>query len=231
MSEFRKRILEPLSIAVAAVAFIGGLVWGLSRFLLVTDKDSAVALAFVVSFGILVVAAFMANGRFGTPHKVALVVLGLGIAAGGNIAVAMIGIREFHGHVKPADLVLVAKGLAWDRKDIVLPAAPKELNVEVDNQDAGTPHNFALYRDEQFAQAVFKGPVFPGVAARANLFENPGPGKYYFQCDVHPGSMRGTATVAAGSSGGSGGSGGTAPPAGHGMLLIPALLRRRLPRD
>jgi plastocyanin len=186
MSEFRKRILEPLAIPVTAVMFIGGLVWGMSRFLLVTDKDMAVVIAFVVSFMILIVAAFMANGTFGNAQKVALALLGIGIAGGGTVAAATLGLRPIEGHVPPADTVLVAKGITFLEKQIALKPDKAEFNVELDNQDAGTPHNFALYKDDKHTQEIFKGKQFPGPGREPNVFKNPGAGRYFYQCDVHP---------------------------------------------
>lgn len=236
MSDFRKRILEPTLVPLVSVVFIGGLVWGMSRFLLVTSTEMAVAVAFVVSLAIVLVAAFMSTqNKFGTAQKIAVGLLGIGIAAGGNVAVAMIGIRPFHSKVEP-DVHLVAKGIVFVEKQLTLPQVKDQYIVELENEDAGTPHNFALYRDRGFSQAIFKGPIFSGVAAQPNVFKSPGAGIYYFQCDVHPiPNMQGTLVIGSppGAPPPAGGSspGGAAPSpaaATHIVFALPLLRRRSL---
>jgi plastocyanin len=91
---------------------------------------------------------------------------------------------------------LVAKNLSFDKKELTF-VANKLVALELDNQDAGILHNWALYRDSAYTQLIFKGdPPVTGPAKRTYRFQVPGPGTYYFQCDFHPNpAMRGTVTV------------------------------------
>ncbi|HEX9697494.1 MAG TPA: hypothetical protein VGB64_14405, partial [Actinomycetota bacterium] len=71
MSDFRKRILEPLLIPVAAFAFVGGIAFGLSRILLVTTANGASMVALVAALAVLTVAGVIASRGFHVPEKFA----------------------------------------------------------------------------------------------------------------------------------------------------------------
>src|ERR671915_1675970 len=104
---------------------------------------------------------------------------------------------------------IVAEGLAFDTSELMLPAG-REASLTLDNRDAGTPHNVAIYVEEG-GEPIFQGEVFNGPAQQTYTFTIPEPGEYYFQCDVHP-QMNGT-VVADGGGGGPGeqGGGGATP--------------------
>jgi plastocyanin len=90
---------------------------------------------------------------------------------------------------------LVAKNIQFDKKTITVPAGA-QVTVNFDNQDAGIPHNFALYTDSGAQTSLFVGEIVAGPKKVTYTFTAPAtPGNYYFRCDVHPGQMNGTFVV------------------------------------
>lgn len=134
----------------------------------------------------------------------------------------------FHCAVHPATMVgtiesaegggggggvtVTAKSLAFSTDEIDLPAG-QPTTITFDNQDAGVPHNIAIYRDDSLSEALFQGEQFPGVDTRKYQIPPLEPGTYYFHCDVHP-VMSGTVVVSA--PGGAGAGAGASPPGGSG---------------
>jgi plastocyanin len=88
-------------------------------------------------------------------------------------------------------LTLTAEGMAFDRKEISVPAgSPVEMTFE--NRDSGVPHNFALYRDASTKEAFFRGEVIEGPKTATYSFTAPSEkGRFFFRCDVHPQMMTG----------------------------------------
>lgn len=78
-------------------------------------------------------------------------------------------------------------------------AAPDNtaFTIAFDNQDAGIPHNIAIFSGDPHsnpnAKVLFRGETFNGVAAGALP-----PGTYHFHCDVHPQQMQGTILIGRG---------------------------------
>jgi plastocyanin len=105
-------------------------------------------------------------------------------------------------------LTVTAKSLAFDTDEIDLPAG-QPTTITFDNEDAGVPHNIAIYSDESLSQTLFQGEQFPGVDSRKYAIPPLEPGTYYFHCDVHP-TMSGSVVV--GGPGGGPGPGGEPPP-------------------
>lgn len=86
---------------------------------------------------------------------------------------------------------LVAQNIAFDKTTITVPAGAK-VTINFDNRDQGIPHNFALYKDQNYTQAIFRGQNVTGPAKTTYNFTAPStPGTYYFRCDVHPTQMTG----------------------------------------
>jgi plastocyanin len=103
---------------------------------------------------------------------------------------------------------VVAKDIAFDTDTIELPAdAPSQ--IVMDNQDAGVPHNIAIYADDTLSEVLFQGELITGPAQVTYEIPALPAGEYYFQCDVHP-NMNGTVIVG-GEGGGGGGGGGEQP--------------------
>ncbi len=106
---------------------------------------------------------------------------------------------------------MVAADLAFDTDTIEL-APDVENTITFDNQDAGTPHNIAIYTDDSLSESLFVGDLVTGPDTVEYTIPPIPAGEYYFHCDVHP-TMSGTVVVAAdgGGEGGGGGGGGGEP--------------------
>jgi plastocyanin len=106
--------------------------------------------------------------------------------------------------------VIAATNIQFDTDTLTFPAdTPSTLTFQ--NNDAGTPHNVAIYTDDSLSKNLFKGDVITGVSSTVYQIPALPEGTYYFHCDIHP-NMHGTVTV--GTAGGKqgGGSGGSSPP-------------------
>lgn len=93
----------------------------------------------------------------------------------------------------PAGTVLkvVAVGIRFDVKELSVPA-DAAFQIELDNQDAGIPHNVEI--KDANGQSVFKGELFNGVAVKTYDVPALAAGTYTFICTVHP-NMAGTLKV------------------------------------
>ncbi len=193
MSDFRKRILEPALIPLAAFAFIGGLAYALSRILLAVTKEGSVVVGVLMAACILFAAAAVAKGGvMKNVQKVSLIAFSLMLLGGGIAVEASLGPRDIEGHVDVAEK-LVALNIKFDKTAIVVPA-DEPFAIELDNRDT-QPHNVAIYREKD-GETLFTFTPFAGPATRAFESGEEGipEGVWYFQCDVHP-SMNGSATA------------------------------------
>jgi plastocyanin len=92
-------------------------------------------------------------------------------------------------------ITLTAKNIAFDQSTITAPAGSTVVMTFINN-DAGIPHNFALYSDRTTTGRIFVGDVVTGVKTVTYTFTAPSaPGNYFFRCDVHPETMTGTFVV------------------------------------
>jgi plastocyanin len=101
---------------------------------------------------------------------------------------------------------ITASGLAFDTTTLTFTANEK-TTITFQNNDADTPHNVAIFTDEAATDVLFKGKPVTGVASAKYDIPALKPGTYYFHCDFHPDTMKGTVTVVAG---------GQPPPSGGG---------------
>jgi len=87
-------------------------------------------------------------------------------------------------------ITIVAQNIRFDLAEFSVPANTP-FQIVFDNQDAGIPHNVAIYDSGPGGSTLFKGEIFNGV--KAVTYDVPGlpAGNHYFQCDVHP-TMNGT---------------------------------------
>jgi plastocyanin len=106
---------------------------------------------------------------------------------------------------------ITASGLAFDTSTITL-LADQKTELTFNNEDAGVPHNLAIYTDESATDALFKGDIVTGIDSTTYQIPPLQTGSYYFHCDVHP-DMNGTVTVQPGG-GGPPPSGAAPPPSG-----------------
>lgn len=201
MSEFSKRILYPIALPIAALGVIAVMAFGGSRILLAVPEAWSVAIAFAIAATVLFYASVLSAVPTVKPSQRGLaMVLAVAVMGAGGWGLGKGG-RTIEAHA--SGIPLVAQAIAWTEKELKVPVdAP--FKVALDNQDAGIPHNLAIYADDSFSgAALFTGEIFSGVATKVYDIEPLKGGSYAFRCDVHP-SMLGTitATEEAGAEGG-----------------------------
>ncbi|HTY14932.1 MAG TPA: cupredoxin domain-containing protein [Methanoregulaceae archaeon] len=123
-----------------------------------------------------------------------------------TMAMAMTTVPQATGTVAPASapgagpgvtLPIAAKNVLFNVTSITVPAGAT-VTVYFDNQDAGIPHNFAVYTNQQATTKIFVGQIINGPGTTTYTFTAPStPGSYWFRCDVHPTVMYGTLNVVA----------------------------------
>jgi plastocyanin len=91
-------------------------------------------------------------------------------------------------------LRIAAENSAYDT-DCLAAVAKQPLTIKFDNKDAGVPHNVAFYTDESATKALFNGEIVTGATTTTYKVDALSPGTYFFRCDVHPTTMKGTLTV------------------------------------
>lgn len=117
--------------------------------------------------------------------------------------------------------VIVAVNTEFDPTEISLPPET-EVTLTLDNQDASPPHNIRFFDGEDATAPSLTGCTdgcptdevateIGGEGEYAFTFTTPGPGTYFYHCDLHPVEMTGFLTVEEGApvpgSGGGGGNG------------------------
>jgi plastocyanin len=107
-----------------------------------------------------------------------------------------------------------AESLTFNTSEIDLTAG-QPTTLTFDNEDAGIPHNIAIYTDDSLSKTLFQGEQFPGVDTREYVIPALDPGTYFFHCDVHP-TMNGSVVVSAGGPAGGSGAASGSPPAATG---------------
>ena len=88
---------------------------------------------------------------------------------------------------------IVAQNIRFDLAEFSVPTNTP-FQIVFDNQDAGVPHNVAIYDSRPGGASLFKGEIFNGVKTVTHLVPGLPAGDHYFQCDVHP-TMNGTVRV------------------------------------
>ena len=197
---------SPLAYPLFALVFGGILVWSFSRILLALSPHAAVAVATLAALNILIGAALVAYGPRVRRRPAALPLLvasGVAVVAAGVVMATVVGERspaeeEAAGGEKggPAQSVsLAAKDLKFVETKLQFNAGSR-VSLRFSNQDRGIPHNFVLFRGKDAsAPEIFSGQVISGPAETTYSFTAPGPGEYFFHCEVHPQTMTGTAAV------------------------------------
>jgi cytochrome c oxidase subunit II len=90
---------------------------------------------------------------------------------------------------------IAAKSTAFD-KECLSERASKAFTLTFNNQDAGIPHNVAIFKGKDAtAPVAFRGQLFPGPATQRYQVPALQPGRYFYHCDAHPDAMTGTLVV------------------------------------
>jgi plastocyanin len=196
-----------------AVAFAAVLVWSFSRILLAVDKNQASAIALLMAMNLLIGAALIAYGGRVRRRPAAfpfLLIASLVVIAGGTVAAVAFGDRGAEeageGEQPQTQVVtLEATELEFTQTELTLTAGAR-IRMTFANADSGTQHNFSLFNGpDATAPVIFRGSLNTGPTTVTYDFTAPGrPGDYFFQCDVHPGTMTGTAKVVPAEPGGGG---------------------------
>jgi plastocyanin len=94
-----------------------------------------------------------------------------------------------------ATLSLVGINSTFDKETLEAPAGP--VTIEFDNRDGGVVHNVHFFRgDSARGESVGETDLEPGPV-KQTLTMTLESGDYYYQCDVHPTTMKGTLRVGA----------------------------------
>jgi plastocyanin len=192
--------LAPLGIPVVGLFVIGSVMFFLSRILLAVTETTSWVLALAVAVVILGVAAVAAvrpniSGRALT----SALVLGSLVMIGGGVVASAVGEREIEHHAEEhageAGLVQVkAENITFSRETIDL-AHDAEVEIRLDNNDRDVQHNITIIGQDP-SRPIFRGQLITGVGTVTYKFHAPPAGEYKFQCDVHPGQMKGIVKVA-----------------------------------
>ncbi len=108
---------------------------------------------------------------------------------------------------------VTASGLAFDTSTLTFPADEK-TTITFQNNDPSTPHDIAIFTDESATDELFKGETVTGVASATYEIPPLKAGTYYFHCNFHPDTMKGTVTVIEAPPPPKDGGGGGPPPSG-----------------
>lgn len=195
----RQISLMPIGLPVVGLFAIGSVMFFLSRILLAVTETTSWIIALAVAIVMMLIAGVAAvrptiSGRALT----AALALGGVLMVGGGVVAAAIGERHIEQHSEEhageAGLIqLKAENIAF-APDTVTIKANEEVEIRFDNNDRAVQHNISIYGQDP-TRPVFRGELVTGVATVTYTFRSPGPGEYRFQCDVHPGQMKGTVKV------------------------------------
>jgi hypothetical protein len=75
---------------------------------------------------------------------------------------------EAAGSSPQTNVTVVAKGLKFDTKTIVVPAKTS-VTITLDNQDSGANHNVAVYRAKDAKDVIHRGELFEGREEKADM--------------------------------------------------------------
>ena len=80
---------------------------------------------------------------------------------------------------------LIAWGIAFQPGAVTI-SAGTDFVVNLDNRDAGVPHNVVLLAGPNFSTTLAKGEIKAGPATMDLAVEGLIPGRYRLICEVHP---------------------------------------------
>lgn len=92
-------------------------------------------------------------------------------------------------------LQISAQNVKFDKSCLAAPAN-QAFTITFNNEDAGVPHDVAIYTNSSATTTLFKGAVVSGPTTTTYHVPALKAGTYYFRCDIHPTQMFGTFVVA-----------------------------------
>jgi len=204
----RDRLVLPILLPIVMLLVIAAVLFGFSRILLSLTKDTATAIALIVAFTILVVAAVVASRpviRASSLASMIGAIAGVAMLAGGLALIAVGAGGGTGGGGGPAVTIsLTAKGIAFEETSLSVPAG-KPFAIAFDNQDAGIQHDVQIFDNETFTGTpLLDGEIVTGPAKVTYEAPPLDPGTYYFHCSVHPAQMQGTIEATPAAPGGGG---------------------------
>jgi plastocyanin len=186
------RFVVPFGLPGTIFVFVGLGVISLSRLFLAVPRDVAPAIGAVVAFAILGTFFLLSTRQVARPAIASLAVLGVALVLAAGVAGALLGEREFHHESAEGELTIAAENLAFSTDELDFPAGT-EVTLRFENHEA-VPHNWSLY-ESQGGDPIFTGEIVNTEGEAEYTFTTPEAGSYWFQCDVHPAQMNGTAIV------------------------------------
>jgi mono/diheme cytochrome c family protein len=93
------------------------------------------------------------------------------------------------------ELTITAAANVWNLPGLSA-IADQPLTITVQNNDEGVQHNWVLFDGEDTdAPRIAETPLEAGVNTQTTDFGPLDAGEYYYQCEIHPGTMEGTLTA------------------------------------
>jgi len=195
--------LMPVGLPVLGLFCIAALMFFMSRILLAVPEMASTWIALSVAVAILGLATLLAlRPTISSRTMVSVLAVSTVLMMAGGLVAAAAGERhiEHHGggaeegHA-PGAVEIEAKDILFDKTEIAF-AANADAELVFKNDDKGIPHNVSIFAGaDATAAPILKGDIVAGPADITYNFKTPGPGDYFFQCDVHP-NMNGKAHVA-----------------------------------
>jgi plastocyanin len=198
----RESLLWPVVIPLGVLAGIGVVLWIFSRVLLHVREHVATATALIMAIAIVVIVSIAASRKRvgnGALLSVAVGVVGVGLLASG--AALVFGAKAEEAPPGPTINLVAPAGAASDgfqEKTLTVPS-DQQFTIEFDNQDPNVTHNVVIAADDSPSATKFL--VGTSVAGPAQVPDSVTPlaeGSYYFYCQYHPTTMKGTLTAAPG---------------------------------
>jgi plastocyanin len=191
-SRLHDRFIVPVVLPASIFVLAGISVISLSRLLLAVSAEAAPVIVIVGAAAVLALFYVLANRNVGRQALATLAVVAAGLVIAAGVAGHLRGQRHVAAHGAKGSLVITAKDVQFDVKELHLPAA-QAIELELVNDDL-VQHNFSLY-DRPAGTVLFQGQIV-GKGTTVYKFTTPPAGTYYFQCDVHPTQMDGQVIVA-----------------------------------
>jgi plastocyanin len=202
MSEDRQNVLLSIAMPLGILVAIVLVLFGFSRMLLSASHTAATVLALVTASSILGVATFVSlRPQVTRSLTVAMIasVSGVALIAGG-VAVALGPDKPVKEVAAQSAAISASSGAAGKGFDLnTLSWAPgKPVNLVFTNKDS-TGHNIYIAASKQSTSTpLFSGVTVDGGTSYTYQVSSLAAGTYYFFCNIHPTTMNGTLTVAAG---------------------------------